>query len=239
MSETGRVLVVDDDVEICRLVARCLELGGFRVDAAHNGAEMDTLMTQRVFDLIILDLNLPGEDGLMFLRGLRETLNTPVVILTSRGEPVDRVVGLELGADDYVAKPFEPRELLARVRSVLRRVKPPPESAQLCSKSVLRFGGWVLKLQARSLTSPDGEPVDLTTAQYEILVALLSHPNRVLTRDQLLDLARDRASTPFDRSIDVHIGQLRKKIEADRKNPQMIKTVHGVGYMFTATVTAE
>ena len=238
MSEPGRILVVDDDVEICQLVARSLELGGFRVDAAHHGAEMGTLMKQRVFDLIILDLNLPGEDGLMLLRHLRESHRTPVVILTSRGEPVDRVVGLELGADDYVAKPFEPRELLARVRSVLRRANPPQESAQLGNKSTLRFGGWVIQLQARALYSPDGEPVNLTTAQYEVLVALLSHPNRVLTRDQLLDLARDRASTPFDRSIDVHIGQLRKKIEVDRKNPQMIKTVHGVGYMFTANVTA-
>lgn len=237
MTEAGHILVVDDEAEVCALIARCLKPGGFAVDAAHSGADMNRLMARSTYDLVILDLNLQGEDGLELLRDLRQSRDVLVIIVTARGEPVDRVVGLELGADDYVSKPFEPRELLARVRSVLRRIKAPCEATHVSEKSQLRFHGWRVDLQARVVHSPDGEMVELTTAQFDVLSALARHPNRALTRDQLLDLARDRTSTPFDRSIDVHIGQLRKRIEVDRKNPQIIKTIHGIGYMFCGNVT--
>jgi len=194
-------------------------------------------MESGAYDLIVLDLNLQGEDGLTYLRKLRESREVPVIILTARGEPVDRVVGLELGADDYVPKPFEPRELLARVRSVLRRTKTNGKEKPAPPKS-LSFDGWTLDLTSRILTSPDGQPVKLTTAQFDILAVMVTHPNRTLSRDEILDLARNRTGTPFDRSIDVHVGHLRKKIADDPRNPKIIKTVHGIGYLFSADVTA-
>lgn len=238
MKEVERILVVDDEPEVCALVARCLAPGGYAVDRAHSGSELRQRVEQRLYDLIVLDLNLQGEDGLTHLRDLRQKMDIPVIILTARGEPVDRVVGLELGADDYLPKPFEPRELLARVRTVLRRTKPADKGAVPANGQRLCFAGWVLDTDTRILMSESGQPVELTTAQYDVLVALARHPNRVLTRDQILDHARGRDGTPFDRSIDVHIGHLRQKIEHDRRHPEIIKTVHGVGYMFAAKVTA-
>jgi len=231
------ILVVDDEPEVCALVKRCLEPGGYSVTAAHTGADMLKEMESGAYDLIVLDLNLQGEDGLTYLRKLRESREVPVIILTARGEPVDRVVGLELGADDYVPKPFEPRELLARVRSVLRRTKANGKEKTAPPKS-LSFDGWSLDLTSRILTSPDGQPVKLTTAQFDILAVMVTHPNRTLSRDEILDLARNRTGTPFDRSIDVHVGHLRKKIADDPRNPKIIKTVHGIGYLFSADVTA-
>ncbi|WP_275099966.1 response regulator [Sedimenticola hydrogenitrophicus] len=239
MKETQNVLVVDDEPEVCNLVARCLQPGGYEVETAYCGAEMQQRISDKLYDLIVLDLNLQGEDGLMYLRNLRQEMDIPVIILTARGEPVDRIVGLELGADDYLPKPFEPRELLARVRTVLRRVKPESENVTLSNKRQLHFAGWILDLHTRQLKTEAGQPVELTTAQYDVLVTLATHPNRVLTRDQILDFARDREGTPFDRSIDVHIGHLRQKIEHDRRHPEIIKTVHGAGYMFAAKVATQ
>lgn len=225
------ILIVDDEPQICTLVQRVLATGGFRVTTANSGEQMRKAVRAGAIDLVILDLMLPGESGLDLLRSLRATSQVPVIILTALGEPVDRVVGLELGADDYVAKPFEPREILARVRNVFRRAEPPTPPA--AEAATLTFAGHVLQPAARRLTGPAGE-IKLTTAEFELLHALASHPNRVLSRDQLLDLARNRASTPFDRSIDVHIGHLRRKLETDPRDPQLIKTVYGIGYVFAA-----
>lgn len=229
------ILVVDDEPQIRALVKRILATGGFGVSEAPSGAEMRRLMRAGGVDLVILDIMLPGEGGLDLLRELRTTSSVPVILLTALDEPVDRVVGLELGADDYVAKPFEPREILARVRNIFRRTEGAEAPAPVEDEpEAIRFAGWVLHLPSRSLSAPSGAPVRLTTAEFELLHALAAQPNRVLTRDQLLDRARHRAGTPFDRSVDVHIGHLRRKIEDDPRDPQIIKTVHGVGYMLAA-----
>lgn len=235
MTAGPRILVVDDDPAICALVKRCLAIGGFQVESVQDGAALRRALRQHPVDLVVLDLNLRGEDGLDCLRDLRASCDTPVIILTARGEHVDRVVGLELGADDYIPKPFEPRELLARVRTVLRRAAPRPMTAPSGASRVLAFGEWRLDLDARSLTRLNGTPVPLTTAQFDILALLAGQPNRVLSRDQILDLARDRATAPFDRSIDVHISQIRRKLEKDPRHPEIIKTIYGVGYVFTLT----
>ena len=231
------VLIVDDEPQICALVQRILTTGGLRVSTAGDGGEMRKALRTGGIDLVILDIMLPGQGGLDLLREIRGQSQVPVILLTALGEPVDRVVGLELGADDYVAKPFEPREILARVRNIFRRMDGVGEAAAAAADSeVLRFLGWALHVPSRSLSDPQGRAVRLTTAEFELLHALAGHPNRVLSRDQLLDLARNRSATPFDRSIDVHIGHLRRKIEANPRDPQLIKTVHGVGYMFATGV---
>lgn len=231
------VLIVDDEPQICALVQRILITGGLRVSTARDGEEMRKGLRAGGVDLVILDIMLPGEGGLDLLREIRAQSQVPVILLTALGEPVDRVVGLELGADDYVAKPFEPREILARVRNIFRRMDGGGDGGGTATDGeLLHFAGWALHVPSRSLTDPQGGPVRLTTAEFELLHALASHPNRVLSRDQLLDLARNRSSTPFDRSIDVHIGHLRRKIEANPRDPQLIKTVHGVGYMFATVV---
>ncbi|MCW9035059.1 MAG: response regulator [Alphaproteobacteria bacterium] len=233
----GKILVVDDEPELCSLVRRCLEPGGFSVSTALTGKDMLKEMGQDTYDLVILDLNLQGEDGLTYLKELRkDQQQVPVIILTARGEPIERVVGLELGADDYVSKPFEPRELLARVRTVLRRAKPTDQPQELNKQKKLVFEGWELDMNSRELTTPSGEKVKLTTAQFDILAVLVTHPNEPLNRDQILDLARNRMGTPFDRSIDVHVGHLRKKFQIDSQSQEFIKTVHGIGYLFSADV---
>ncbi|HEV2674298.1 MAG TPA: response regulator [Aliidongia sp.] len=229
MSDDAQILVLDDDPAIRTLVRRCLEPGGFRVEAATDGADLRRLLGSRPIDLVILDLNLRGEDGLDHLKALRAERDLPVIILTGRGEPIDRATGLELGADDYVAKPFEPRELLARVRTVLRRT-----GRRASPSRIVAIGPWKLDLDARSLLAGDGAQVALTSAQFAILSVLATHPNRVLTRDQILDLADQGAKEPFDRSIDAHIVQLRRKIERDPRQPEFIKTVYGAGYIFRA-----
>jgi two-component system OmpR family response regulator len=243
--ETGPVpsiLIVDDEPEIGALVARCLKPGGFYVEAVTDGGDMRRAMSETRFDLIILDLNLHGEDGLMHLRAIRQDQQIPIIILTGRDEPIDRVVGLELGADDYVPKPFEPRELLARVRAVLRRTLAAPDPTGAADKDdtkLIKFDHWIINLNARTLTSDQGIDVPLTTAQFDILETLAEHPNQVLSRDRILDRARDRSGSPFDRSIDVHIGHLRKKLEANPKDPKIIKTVHGIGYVFVVPSPSE
>ena len=196
---------------------------------------MARVMERASIDLLVLDLMLPGEDGLSLIRKLRATSAIPVIMLTAMGEDADRIVGLEMGADDYLPKPFNPRELLARIKAVLRRINPqrPPGAAV---GDVARFDGWVLELGPRRLLSPTGDEIELSTGEYELLHAFITHPRRVLSRDQLLDLARGRSAVPFDRSIDIQVMRLRRKIEADPKEPRLIKTVRGGGYIFAAEV---
>ena len=227
MSGGEHILVLDDDPAIRTLVRRCLEPGGFKIETAADGADLRRLLRDKPIDLVILDLNLRGEDGLDHLKAMRAERDLPVIILTGRGEPIDRATGLELGADDYVAKPFEPRELLARVRTVLRRMARATPARLIC------FGPWKLDLDARTLSSNEG-PVALTAAQFAILAVLATHANRVLSRDRILDLADHGGKEPFDRSIDAHIVQLRRKIERDPRQPEIIKTVYGAGYLFVA-----
>jgi two-component system, OmpR family, response regulator len=237
MSDNGHILVVDDQQEICDLVQEYLTGEGYRVSTAHDGPGMRRQLSQAQVDLVILDLMLPGEDGLTLARALRSESAIGIIILTGRGETVDRIIGLEMGADDYLPKPFHLRELLARVKSVLRRVQSrtgEPEAQP--SRSHARFAGWSLDLASRELLSPNGEEVRLTTGEFDLLTAFVTNANQVLTRDRLLDLARNREAGPFDRTIDVQVGRLRRKLEDDPQNPSLIKTVRGSGYIFTPTV---
>jgi two-component system OmpR family response regulator len=238
MSDNGHILIVDDQREICDLVQEYLSGEGYRVSIALDGAEMRKAMTLSSVDLVILDLMLPGEDGLTLARALRQELpNVGIIILTGRGEIVDRIIGLEMGADDYLPKPFHLRELLARVKSVLRRA--PARAIDIQSgvpRSKARFAGWNLDLSSRELFAPSGKEVRLTTGEFDLLAAFVNNANQVLTRDRLLDLARNREAGPFDRTIDVQVGRLRRKLEDDPQRPTMIKTVRGTGYIFTPPV---
>lgn len=241
MEPGPHILVVDDDQEIRDLLARFLARHGLRVTTARDGIEMARLLDERRIDLIVLDLMLPGEDGLVLTRRLRETRPTlPIVMLTAMGEDTDRIVGLEMGADDYVAKPFNPRELLARIKAVLRRAQSGGE--EMASPVAgggavrLRFDGWILDLATRDLLSPDGVMIGLSAGEFGLLQVFVEHPRRVLSRDQLLDYARGRTATPFDRSIDIQVSRLRRRLGDDAKDPQLIKTVRGGGYLFTAQV---
>ena len=229
------ILVVDDDREIRDLLNRFLVKHGLRVSTARDGVEMSRILDGAAIDLVVLDLMLPGEDGLSLCRKLRSTTNLPVIMLTAMGEDTDRIVGLEMGADDYLPKPFNPRELLARIKAVLRRVQSLPAASP--KGDTAKFDGWTLDLGSRRLTSPQGEEVELSTGEYDLLLAFATHPRRVLSRDQLLDLARGRTAAPFDRSVDIQVMRLRRKIEADPKEPRLIKTVRGGGYMFAAEVS--
>ncbi len=234
------ILVVDDDREIRDLLSKFLEKQSFRVTQARDAREARKLWPLGRYHLVVLDLMMPGESGLDFARWLRGQSEVPIVMLTAMGEETDRIVGLELGADDYVAKPFNPRELLARIRAVLRRAtadsstpggKEPPTKA-------LRFSGWTLEPARRRLLNPQGAEVPLTGGEYELLTVLVERPNRVLTRDMLMDLLRGRQAGPFDRAIDVAVSRLRRKLEDDGRNPQLIKTVRGGGYVLATTVDA-
>lgn len=243
MNAMPHILVVDDDREIRDLLARFLDRHGLRVSTAQNGAEMDRLHAQDPADLIVLDLMMPGEDGLSATRRLRaQGERVPIIMLTAMGEDTDRIVGLEVGADDYLPKPFNPRELLARIKAVLRRA--PVDMAEPGHAEPvggggghrLDFLGWRLDLATRDLTSPDGVVLTLSAGEFDLLRAFVEHPRRVLSRDQLLDLARGRQAIPFDRSIDIQVSRLRRKLGDDPKDPQLIKTVRGGGYLFTAEV---
>jgi DNA-binding response OmpR family regulator len=237
MSDNGHILVVDDQKEICDVVQEYLTGEGYRVSTANDGNGMRRVLGQSHVDLVILDLMLPGEDGLTLARGLRDESGIGIIILTGRGETVDRIIGLEMGADDYLPKPFHLRELLARVKSVLRRVQSRTgEPGQSSARSHAQFAGWSLDLSSRELMSPGGEEVRLTTGEFDLLAAFVNNPNQVLSRDRLLDLARNREAGPFDRTIDVQVGRLRRKLEEDPQNPTLIKTVRGSGYIFTPTV---
>jgi len=237
MSKLPHILVVDDDREIRSLVSQFLRKHGFRVTDAADGREMMQALEGGRFDLAVLDLMLPGEDGLSLCRKVRAGSSLPIIMLTAMGEETDRIVGLEMGADDYLPKPFNPRELLARIRAVLRRAgTEAPEPAEEAG-GIRVFEGWTLDLAKRELRAPDGTLVPLTGGEYDLLAAIIERPGRVLSRDQLLDLTRGRNAIPFDRSIDVQISRLRRKLEPDPKEPQIIKTVRGGGYVFACEVT--
>ena len=235
MEPAPHILVVDDDREIRDLLSRFLEKQGMRVTAARDAREARKVWPLGRYHLVVLDLMMPGEPGLDFARWLRGQSDVPIVILTAMGEETDRIVGLELGADDYVAKPFNPRELLARIRAVLRRATGEGAAKEPPAK-VIRFAGWTLEPGRRRLLNPDGAEVSLTGGEYELLLVLVERPNRVLTRDMLMDLLRGRQAGPFDRAIDVAVSRLRRKLEDDGRNPTLIKTVRGGGYVLAATV---
>ena len=234
--------VVDDETEITQVVANYLQGHGYRVSQLHHGAELLHLMVADPPLLVLLDLGLGDEDGLVIARKLREHHRCGLVIVTGRSDSVDKIVGLEVGADDYVTKPFELRELLARIKAVLRRLEPVAAGTELPMPSALRstrrFAGWTFDTAARVLTSPERREVALTTGEFELLNTFASHPGRVLSRDFLLEATRGRESGPFDRTIDVQVGRLRRKIEADPESPQIIKSVRGAGYLFVPAVTS-
>ena len=236
METSPHVLVVDDDREIRDLLARFLSTHGYRVTAAADGRAMRKALADWRIDLVVLDLMLPGEDGLALCRRLRGQSDVPVIMLTAMGEDIDRIIGLEIGADDYVPKPFNPRELVARIKAVLRRRGAAPRPADPSGESVLRFAGWRVDAAARRIAAPDGAIVELTSGEFDLLLAFAEHPQRVLSREQLLDLTRGRDAAPFDRSIDVQVSRLRRKIEAEPGRPKLIKTVRGGGYVFTPAV---
>ncbi|MDW2981613.1 response regulator transcription factor [Rhodanobacter sp. KK11] len=228
----AHLLVVDDDTEIVHILSRYFSGHGFRVSAAGDGVRMRHVLDSEAVDVVMLDIGLPGEDGFSLTRSLRTHWHGPVIIVSGRGESVDRVVGLELGADDYVTKPFDLRELLARVRSVLRRASAPPRA----EAGRLWFDGCVFDPQSHSLTGPHGELIPLTSGEFTLLQIFLEHANQVLTRDQLMTHVHGRDAGPFDRSIDVQVGRLRRKIEPDPAHPQWIKSIRGAGYLFSPTV---
>jgi two-component system OmpR family response regulator len=230
------VLVVDDDRDVARMVQTYLSQHGFRVELANNAARARALLEQQRFRLAIVDLVMPGEDGLALTRHIRSTYHIGIIILSGQGESVDQIAGLETGADDYMTKPVELRALLARVRSVLRRVDPQPTVQRQPVSRQTKFSGWTLDQDRRCLLDESGLEVTLTASEFALLMAFLTHANRVLDRDQLLDLVRGRDSTPFDRSIDVLVGRLRHKIERDRSQPAVIRTVRGAGYMLVSEV---
>lgn len=237
MTGATHILVVDDDPRIRDMLGRYFEGEGFVVSQADGGEAMRRRAADASFDLILLDLNLPGEDGLSLAREIRSASSVPIIMVTGKGEMVDRVVGLEIGADDYITKPFHLREVLARVRTVLRRASQQIQEASHEEPGErLGFAGWQLNLVKRKLLSPDGMSVALTTGEFDLLSAFVRSPNRPLNRDQLMDLARGRDWSPYDRSIDTQVGRLRKKIEQDPSNPELIKTVRGLGYVFTPKV---
>ena len=241
MQASPHILIVDDHREIRDLVSRALSKDGFRVSTAADGRAMRKILMDNRIDLILLDLMLPGEDGLSLCRTLRTESNVPIIMLTAKGEEIDRVIGLEMGADDYLAKPFGSRELIARIKAVLRRTRETgaKEASEQRAKRY-RFDRWGFDTDARALLRDDGVTVPLSTGEYDLVIALVERPHRVLNRDQLLDLARGRsATTGFDRSIDTQVSRLRKKLERDPSQPAIIKTVWGGGYMFTPDVTRE
>src|ERR1700691_5056236 len=236
MDPMPHILVVDDDREIRDLLARFLERHRIRVTAVRDGLEARRAWANGHYHLVVLDLMLPGETGLDLARWMRSQANVPIVMLTAMGDETDRIIGLELGADDYVPKPFNPRELLARIRAVLRRVGDASEHRADASSRNMRFAGWTLEPARRRLVNPAGHEGALTGGEYDLLVALVERANRVLTRDMLLDLLRGRQAGPFDRAIDVAISRLRRKLEDDGRHAQLIKTVRGGGYVLAATV---
>ncbi|MDR7272668.1 DNA-binding response OmpR family regulator [Pelomonas saccharophila] len=240
MSSPLHIAVVDDEIDITLLLANYLKAQGFRVSQLHNGRALLELMPVDTPQLVLLDLGLPGEDGFVIARQLREHWRCGLVILTGRGDAIDKVVGLEVGADDYVTKPFDLRELLARIKAVLRRMAPSEAAAPAAptaDRTQLRFAGWTLDTAARRLVDTGNAEVVLTTGEFDLLQVLARHAGRVLSRDFLLEQTRGREAAPFDRTIDVLIGRLRKKLGDSADEPQLIKAVRGAGYLFVPTVT--
>ena len=232
-----RLLLVDDERSIREPLAQYLTKQGFRVTQAGDAEGARARMTAYAIDLVVLDIMMPGEDGLSLCRHIRATSETPVILLTARSEETDRIVGLEMGADDYVVKPFSPRELAARIRVILRRVSSGGIRQNAPEGGSFAFAGWVLKIGERTLVDREGVTVPLSTGEYNLLLALVTRPRQVLTRDQLLDLTQGREAAAFDRAIDNQVSRLRKKIETDPKVPDLIKTVWGGGYTLAAEVT--
>jgi two-component system OmpR family response regulator len=238
MATQDHILIVDDDAETRSLLQEYLQRQGYRVTSAADGKALRGALVTGRPDLIVLDLMLPGEDGLQLCRDLRTRSNLPVIMLTARGEETDRIVGLEMGADDYLAKPFNPRELLARIKSVLRRARSLPGNLEPEAVKSFRFAGWTLDAASRNLTAPDGVVVPLSGTEFKLLRVFLAHPNRVLSRDQLIELMISRDAGPFDRAIDVQVSRLRQRLRDDAREPRIIKTVRGEGYVLAAQVEA-
>ena len=243
---SAHILVVDDEPQVRLLLRRCFEGEGYRVTEAAGRAEVIELLSRSTFDLVTLDLNLADSDGLTVAREIRERSSVPIVMVTGKGDTIDRVVGLELGADDYITKPFHLREVLARVRAVLRRsgmgaVAPatalPSQAAP--GRGTLEFAGWVLDTGKRELTDADGTPCELTTGEFDLLALLASNANRVLSRDQIMDQLKGHDWTPYDRTIDNLMVRLRRKVEPEPERPTLIKTVRGIGYTLTADVKGQ
>ncbi len=241
MDKRLHILIVDDDPDICQLLKDFLDKHCYKVSICHHGDEMRSLLAREKVDLVLLDIMLPGEDGFTLCRKIREKYTTPIIMLTAVNTETDIVAGLETGADDYVAKPFSPRQLLARIKAVLRRttqqvMHPSDSDGKLMPLPIIKFINWKLDQNKRRLTAPDGLVVPLSAGEFDLLLAFVKNSQRVLTRDQLLDLTREREASPFDRTIDVQVGRLRRKIEEDPKNPKIIKTIRGGGYQFSAKV---
>ncbi len=237
MSTSPHILIVDDHRDIRDLVSRALIKEGFRVSAAADGKTMRAMMADSRIDLILLDLMLPGESGLALCKDVRSKSNVPIIMITAKGEEVDRIIGLELGADDYLPKPFGTRELIARINAVLRRTRAGAvEHDQTRKPKRYLFDHWALNMDGRELLRDDGVTIPLSTGEFDLLLAMVMRPQRVLARETLLDLARGRAGSTFDRSIDTQVSRLRKKLEADPAQPKIIQTVWGGGYMFAPQV---
>ena len=234
--EKQRILIVDDDTGICDLLGRFFREHGFDALLAKSGEEMMNTLDKHKVDLIILDIMMPGDDGITLCRKLRTRSQVPIIMLTAISEEIERILGLEMGADDYLSKPFNPRELLARTKAILRRSNNDNDKDYHNEHACYAFADWVLDKTARRLTSPDEVEISLSSGEYNLLLALLERPQQVLSRDRLLDLTKNRMAAPFDRSIDIQISRLRSKIETDPKNPQLIKTVRGGGYVLSTTV---
>ena len=235
MSDVQHIAILDDDPEIRSLLEQNLRGAGFEVSTASNGRDLKTILEHQTIDLIVLDLMLPGEDGLTICRELRAESNIPIIMLTAMTHEADRIIGLEMGADDYLTKPFSPRELVARIKATLRRQGMVTTQSEERRRTAM-FEGWKLDVVRRELRDPDDVLVDLTSGEFDLLAALIERPNRLMTRDLLLDITKGRQADVFDRSIDITISRLRQKIEEDPKNPQFIKTVRGKGYIFSAEI---
>lgn len=239
IADGPHILIVDDNREIRDLLAKYLTKNGMRVSQAANAADARRALKDRAIDLIVLDIMMPGEDGLSLCRHVRETMDTPVIFLSAMAEDTDRIVGLEIGADDYLTKPFNPRELLARIKAVTRRASTLPQAeAGISDAQKTQFDRWVFDPERREVLTTNGSPLPLSTGEFRLLAVLLKHPGVVMSRDRLLDLTRGRDAAPFDRSMDNQVSRLRKKLEQDPKNPTIIKTVWGGGYVLACSVEA-
>ncbi len=235
MNREPHILLIDDERDIRDPLAQYLSKNGMRVTKAEDAAVARSILAVHAIDLVLLDIMMPGEDGLSLAGFIRATTKTPIILLTAKAEEMDRILGLEIGADDYVTKPFSPRELLARIKAVLRR-SASIDTVHAPDSEGYAFGSWVLRTRDRELVDADGVSVPLSTGEYNLLLAFITHPHKVLTRDQLLDLTQGREQAAFDRSIDNHVSRLRRKIEADASEPKFIKTVWGGGYVFASDV---